>query len=145
MLAASAVKTQVVCGPTCRHGRRLRLARQRRGRDLEEAREDERLRQRKCRELRREREERQGRDSAIASSQGPAGTRDRHERAKCHEPASSSISLDLQNEIGEIVDRVTRLSRASLQREIAALMRRRGPPTGSGLAHVTNQPPAAMP
>lgn len=103
--------------------RRRRLSRRRRRADVEAFREDERERQRKCRERRRE---------ARSGSSG-------------HAPASELNPADIVMEIAAIVDRANRMSRATLTREIAALMRRRVSISGKTAAPVTGQPRSAGP
>lgn len=88
---------QRVCGKACRKLRRNRLARHRRQADLEAHRADERERQRKHRD-------------------GPA-------EAKCHEPASDAKALELLKKWEEIVDRATRLSRATFRRDAMRILR----------------------
>jgi len=100
----SACGHQRVCGAVCRGRRRNRLARRRRGDDLDGQRAKECTRQRKRRK-------------------GPEGV-------GCHELASDANSLDLLRKVGEIVDRAASLSRASLRRDLRRILgkfRPRGP------------------
>jgi hypothetical protein len=90
---------------------------------VEAFREDERERQRQCRERRRE--------ARSGSSY--------------HAPASGLNRAEIIVEMAAIVDRASRMSRASLTREIAALMRRRASISGKAAAPVTDQPRAADP
>ena len=103
--AATATGHQRVCGLGCRKNRRAKLARKRRLQaDLVAVRDDERERQRKSREAR---------GGARASA-----------AARCHEPASAGKPLISQEEMGQIVDKLVRLSLTSLPREAARLLRR---------------------
>jgi hypothetical protein len=87
-----------VCCATCRESRDRKLARARRRRELPEFRADERERQR----VRRER-------------LGAGG---------CHAPASAPKSLKLPAEVVDLVDRLTRMSRATLLRQLHGFFRR---------------------
>ena len=95
--AATARRTQRVCCATCRAARDRRLARARRRRELGDFRADERERQR----TRRER---------------PGGE-------GCHAPPSTRNYPQLPREVVDFVDRLTRLSRASLLRRLHEFFR----------------------
>lgn len=109
----SAAGHQRTCGEDCRRGRRRRLARARRGRDVREYRVDERERQRACRERRKE---------------GSGGAMSR--------PGLGAEIPALQRELLEIVDKHVEVSRAGLRREVRRLLRVRsrevGPASVSG-------------
>ena len=118
--AATARTKQRVCGSACRNRRRARLARQRRRADLDGCRADERERQRQHRARVRATSARAGPPSR-ASPSGP----DEGSRAPiCHEPASASKGSELQDELEEMVARMMRVSRATLEREMARFSRR---------------------
>src|SRR5438477_5026052 len=86
----TAAKHQRVCGAACRRRRRGKLARQRRGDDLEGQRADERQRQKKHRE---------------------AAKRD-----GCHEPPSGGKYAEVLLKLEQIVDGAARRSRATFRR-----------------------------
>ncbi|HSP99364.1 MAG TPA: hypothetical protein VL049_19250 [Candidatus Dormibacteraeota bacterium] len=96
--AATARRTQRVCCTTCRGARDRRLARARRRRELADFRADERERQR----LRRERLRAGG----------------------CHAPPSTPKYLKVPREVVDFVDRLTRLSRATLLRQLRGFFQR---------------------
>ena len=100
----SATTTQRVCGSPCRSVRNRKLARIRRSQQLEEARTDERERQRACRERR------------DASSR--------------HAPASRDKAAKAQGEVADFVDRALARSRATLVREISGMIRGIKPSAG---------------
>ncbi len=96
--AVTAIEHQCVCGPDCRRRRRNKLARRRRRADLDERRADERVRQQKHRD-------------AVA-------------RAGCHEPASDRNYAELLGKLQQIVDKASRLSRASFGRDARRILRK---------------------
>jgi len=110
--APSARTTQRVCGHGCRAARDRRLARARRRRALEDARADERERQRAHRE--------------------------RAAAAGCHAPPSAGKLAYSREEVGRFVDRAFALSRATLIRDLRGILLRIAPATGS--AEVTRGP-----
>ena len=93
---------QKVCSRRCCVRRDRKLARHRRGKELVEQREEERLRQRVHRTKRGERAEGSG----------------------CHAPPSSSKSRELQEKVVVFVDRALARSRATLVRDLAEIMLR---------------------
>lgn len=97
----SAVDHQLVCGDGCRGRRRNRLARRRRRDDLDEQRADERARQQRRRD--------------VAKAAG------------CHELPSDGKSAELLRKVQQIVDKAASLSRATLHRDLARILRRIGP------------------
>jgi hypothetical protein len=97
----SAVDHQLVCGEACRGRRRNRLARRRRYDDLDAHRVDERARQ-------------QTRRDAVRV-------------AGCHELASAANNPDLLRKVHQIVDKAASLSRATLRRDLARILREIGP------------------
>jgi hypothetical protein len=97
----SAVGHQLVCGVACRSRRSNRLARRRRRDDLDEHQADERARQ-------------QRRRDAVRA-------------AGCHAQASVHNSPDLLGKVQQIVDKVASLSRATLRRDLARILREIGP------------------
>lgn len=105
--AATAREHQRVCGPECRQLRRNRLARRRRGEDVEGWRVDERERQRRRR---------------GAAKEGP-----------CHEPASDGKHAELLEKLQQIVDKAVDLSRATFRREARQILRKCGAWGGSEL------------
>jgi len=107
--AWSALETQVVCGPGCRAARRLRLARLRRGREVQDYRVDERRRQRECRRRRRE----------------------KADPVACHAPASPLIPAELKQNVLEIWDIAAAVSRATLARRLPTALRRWMPSAGT--------------
>lgn len=98
----------MVCSPECRKARDRRLARARRALAVQDYRVDERERQRR----RRERLAAAG--APPRSRASPAGSR--------HAQASTSMSSDLEGKVLEFWDRQMAVSRASLQRELPALL-----------------------
>ena len=107
--SATATGHQRVCGLGCRKNRRAKLARKRRRcADLVAVRDDERERQRRSRA------------SRGAAKTPASATRS----APCHEPASAGKLLISQEEMGQIVDKLVRLSLTSLPREAARLLRK---------------------
>jgi len=104
--APSARTKQLVCGKTCRRARRRKLARRRRALHLEDSRADDRKRQR--------------------------GHRERHAAAaESHEPPSPRKPPISQSQIVDFVDRALALSRASLVREIGAMIDQMEPISGN--------------
>jgi hypothetical protein len=93
---------QKVCSSRCRVRRDRKLARRRRGKELVDHREEERLRQQARRTKRGERPEGSG----------------------CHAPPSGSKSLELREKVVVFVDRALARSRASLLRDLAEIMLR---------------------
>jgi hypothetical protein len=112
--AASAQQTQVVCCEECRKGRDKALARARRAKDLERYRKDEGERQNKCRQARREREGRKPPRVTV-----------------CHAPASAAKPPDLQRKVLQAWDKQMRLSRATLERQLAAILEGNALPGGT--------------
>jgi hypothetical protein len=94
-----ALQTQRVCGPACRAARDRKLARTRRRREIDDARADERQRQKACRAARAK---------AHAAQDPPA----------CHAPPSASNPSNLPDKIVQFVDRALEASRASLLRDL---------------------------
>jgi hypothetical protein len=86
-----------VCGPECRASRRRKLARGRRSRREQDARVDERRRQRESRE--------------------------RRGKGACHAPASEPKSAKLRAELLDFWDRAAALSRATLERRLPGICR----------------------
>jgi hypothetical protein len=105
--AATAREHQRVCGARCRQLRRNRLARRRRGSEVEEWRADERERQRRRRK---------------GAQEGP-----------CHEPASDGKYSDILEKLQQIVDKAVDLSRATFRREARQILRKCGTWGGSEL------------
>ena len=103
--APSARTKQLVCGKTCRRARRRKLARRRRTLHLEDSRADDRKRQR--------------------------GHRVRHAAAESHELPSPLKPPISQGQIVDFVDRALALSRASLVREIGAMIEQMEPIPGN--------------
>jgi hypothetical protein len=103
-VAASARATQRVCGSTCRRRRDRRLARQRRRDDLDDARTDERARQRASRA-------RRAAEAATAAS-------------GCHAPPSAPKVLLSRQEVTDLVDRALARSRATLVRDFRGALGR---------------------
>jgi len=122
-VAASARATQQVCGSACRRGRDRRLARQRRRRDLDEARADERARQRASRVRRAE--------EAATGATAASG---------CHAPPSASKLLLSRQEVTEFVDRALARSRATLVRDFRGALGRCMAKSGGGSVAVTRDP-----
>ena len=102
----SARDTQRVCGKACRKVRDLRLARARRRRDLDEARIDERERQRTRRKARAE--------------------------SGCHAPPSTRKCPLSDKEVRQFVDRALERSRATLVRDLRGILLRFVPISGDG-------------
>jgi hypothetical protein len=102
--AATAAKSQKVCGPGCRLARRRKQARRRRQCDLDGYRDDELARQHASRAERR-----------AAAASGVAG---------CHAPASDAKCLKTRPEIDQIVAETFRRSRAGLERELRRMARK---------------------
>jgi hypothetical protein len=118
--AVTARAHQRVCGTGCKRRRRNKLARRRRRDDLEAQRADERLRQEK------HREGREGED--------------------CHEPPSGRKCAELLVKLEQIVDKATRLSRATFRRDALRILRRStvfssAAMDGAGRCH---EPPSAL-
>ena len=102
----SALKTQKTCSAVCRRLRRKKLAKQRRERDLHEYRVAERQRQRDCRRRRQE----QGEDEKqlVERAMSRAGLAQEHQ--------------DIMEDIFEIVDKASTMSRASLRQELLKIL-----------------------
>jgi hypothetical protein len=96
--AVTAGARQCVCGLDCRRQRRNKLARRRRRGDLDKRRADERARQQKHRDAAR--------------------------GAGCHEPASDRNYAELLEKLQQIVDRASRLSRATYGRDARRILRK---------------------
>ena len=115
--APSARETQRVCGARCRAVRDRGLARVRRRRDLDDARADERDRQRLSRQ--------------------------RRAAAGCHAPPSPRKSPLSAKEVRVFVDRALERSRATLARDLGAILLRfgvvigEGPTVGSALSRAS--------
>ena len=105
--AATAREHQRVCGRGCRQLRRNRLARRRRGGEVEEWRADERERQHTRRK---------------AAKEGP-----------CHEPASDGKYAEVLAKLQQIVDKAVDVSRATFRREARQILRKCGAWEGSEL------------
>ena len=95
--ARSAQGTQRVCGDVCRAVRARRLARARRCKAVDDARVDERMRQRASRESRAARD--------------------------CHAGPSTRTCLLSPREVRAIVDRTLDRSRATLERDLSSVLR----------------------
>lgn len=111
--SASSTNTQRVCGPKCRRLRDNALARRRRAADPDNAREDERLRQRKHREALRA-----GQTPPPKPPPTPPG----------HAPPSDANPAKLRHKILVLWDKEAALSRARLDHQIAQIL---GLPTRS--------------
>lgn len=107
---------QRVCGPACRALRDNLLARQRRALDLDEAREDERMRQQKHRAA--------ARAPGLAPAPAPDPT-------PGHAPGSDANPSKLREKILEIWDEEATLSRARLQRRFARILAQTEPDAGT--------------
>lgn len=131
--APSARDTQKTCSEPCRARRRCKQAQRRRWEHVQQARVDERERQRDCRRCRR------GQVSAQASgsptrptstpmpTSTPASTPPPEPAVTppappCHAPASVCNHRDLQGKLFEIVDREMARSRATLERRIGRIL-----------------------
>jgi hypothetical protein len=121
--AASAVGTQKVCGEPCRKKRRRRLARGRRAQAVQDARVDERERQRACRKRRHAAGCGPPAGGAGASAGCGPGTAAGPSAGSCHAPPSADIPAELQEEMLELWDRAVAMSRASLKRRMEAITR----------------------
>jgi hypothetical protein len=113
----AAREKQRVCGPACRALRDNALARKRRALDLDAAREDERLRQRKHRA------------AACTPVVAPAPTPASPPR---HAPDSDGNTSKLHEKILEIWDDEAALSRARLLRRFARILGQSAPDSGTG-------------
>jgi hypothetical protein len=115
----SARTHQHVCGAACRRVRRRKLARYRRLDDLVEQRTDERLRQRKHR------------DAAKGVVR--------------HAPASDAKQAELLSIVEQIVDKVARVSRATLLGDVRRMLREIAIFAASGVdeARPRHEPPSA--
>jgi hypothetical protein len=102
----SARDTQRVCGKACRKARDWKLARARRRRDLDDARADERERQRTSRKARAD--------------------------AGCHAPPSTRKCPLSDKEVRHFVDRALERSRATLVRDLRAILLGFVPISGDG-------------
>lgn len=118
--AVTASGHQRVCGEDCRCCRRRKLARTRRRGALEEQREDERARQRKHRDSTRS--------------------------GECHEPPSDGNSLELLLKLQQIMDKASRLSRATFRRDALRILRKRTGLARAGRdgARRCHEPPSAL-
>lgn len=125
-VAASARATQRVCGSACRRRRDRKLARQRRRRDLDDARADERVRQRASRVRRA--------DEATKAATMESG---------CHAPPSAAKLLLSRQEVTEFVNRALALSRATLVRDLRGALGRYVAKSGGGSVAVTRDPRSA--
>lgn len=103
-MSPAAGKKQRVCSRQCRVGRRRKLARKRRREDVDNARAEERARQRQWR---------------LGCLTGGSGE-------ECHAPGSACKSLELQAQIRQILDGPFRVSRARLDEELRTIERRIG-------------------
>lgn len=103
--ARSARRSQRVCGKACRERRDRKLARARRRLDLDDARIDDRDRQRARRE---------------------------HLAAKCHAPPSARKCPLSPKEVRQFVDRALTRSRATLVRDFRVILLRFAPIRGEG-------------
>jgi hypothetical protein len=112
--ARSAAGKQCVCSSICRIARARKLARKRRGRELEQSRADERERQR--------------------------AHRARHDAVSCHAPASPRKYVISREEVVQIVDRALALSRTTLERDLPRFLDRIAQKAGERVADVTPQP-----
>jgi len=115
---------QRVCGTdVCRLRRRAKASRRRRSAAVQDHRVDERARQQTSRARRR---------AAAATGAQPV-TEAAGSRAG-HEPSSDAITSKqlgkLDQIVDKILDRITRLSRAELRREIAVILRAGAPFSG---------------
>jgi Ni/Co efflux regulator RcnB len=118
--AASASATQRVCSIECRGVRDRKQARERRRRDVDEARADERERQR--------------------------GSRDRRSATSgCHVGPSEDKCPLSRAEVGQFVDQALALSRATLVRDFRGVLGRYAAKFGEGTLLVTQAPRAASP
>ena len=106
--APSARATQKTCSEACRAKRRAMLARQRRERSLQESRVAERERQRACRQRRK-------------SGDGAAP------RRVLSRAALPAQVTEIRKEILAILDHAARRSRASLDRQLRAMLRQTQP------------------
>ena len=113
---APALRPVRVCGPVCRAQRDNALARRRRALDLDEAREDERLRQRKHRAA--------ARTPGDAPEQPP-------DPPPGHAPPSGDNPVKLQRKLLQIWDEEATLSRARLERRFARILAGSAPPVGA--------------
>lgn len=95
--AASAAKTQRVCGAQCRASRRRKLARVRRSKHVQDARVDEQWRQRESRR--------------------------RRGKGECHAPPSEPKSAKLKVEVLDLWDEAAAMSRATLKRRWPGIYR----------------------
>ena len=128
--APSARATQKVCGPECRARRRRRLARDRRSRRVQDARVDERERQRQCRARRKD----AGKVTEGARTDTGPPARDGHA------PASGDSSGEIMGKVLDLWDRETARSRATLSREIGLILR--GSRSLHGTARDTTEAPS---
>jgi hypothetical protein len=109
---------QRTCCEACRLQRRRKLARKRRLKDVEGSRADERVRQARRRACLVE-------ARALAAA-GLAQAQIGSDGGQCHAPASASKSLQLQEEIHQILVGPFRLSRAGFGRELQRIERKIG-------------------
>lgn len=107
--SSRAAQTQRTCGPWCRQRRRRRLARQRRGRDVQEARVAERERQRRRR-------------AALRAQRQRAGGGESPATVTRHAPPSAAMYAELQEKLRQSVDTAMELSRAALLRVVQRIL-----------------------
>jgi hypothetical protein len=112
--APSARDTQKVCGAACRQKRRRKCARVRRGRELQQARVDERERQRD------HRAERRRRAASPAPPTSPAGLG--RDGPTCHAPPSSAKHREILSKVLDLWDNEMARSRATLERRIRLVL-----------------------
>ena len=117
----SAHSTQKVCGPECRARRRRRLARERRLEHVQDARVEERERQRQCRARRRN----AGKAREGATEKTGPPVRDGHA------PPSNANYREVMGKVLDLWDKEVARSRASLAREIGVILRGSSPWRGT--------------
>ena len=106
--AASAARSQRVCGPACRKARQRKLARARRALAVDDYRVDERLRQQKSRAARK--------------------------GGSCHAPPSAPKYADIKRKLLDSWDTAAAASRASLERRLPGIVRALLRPDGTAQA-----------
>jgi hypothetical protein len=130
--APSARGTQKVCSAACRAKRQRKLARRRRRAHVQQARVEERERQRDSRAKRRAAPERAQDSAASAASLAvPEPGRDGPAAPAGHAPAMRAKSPDTLGKVLDFWDNEMARSRATLERRIAAILRRSAPETGT--------------